>query len=118
MICYFYSTGERSTHLISGMMCIHRFYFLFYILRYKQRAVELYKKLCELGNEDADTYRIINMKLRFNKSKHECINKAIRRRYKNNDVFPTYYDIDKLIRKCVKRNKLKISNIELEIESE
>lgn len=91
---------------------------MFYIFRYKERAVQLYKKLCEIDKEDADTNRIINMKLRFDKSKHECINKAIRRRYKNNDVFPTYYDIDKLIKKCVQRNKLELSNTELEIESE
>lgn len=77
----------------------------------------MYEKYCELVHEDTHLDRIIYKKLRFNKSKHECINKAIRRRYRNNDLFPTYYDIDKLIRKCVDRNRLEISATELEIES-
>lgn len=85
--------------------------------RYKERAKQLYDKYCELLNEDAYCDRITHKKIRFNKSKYDCINKTIRKRYKNNNTFPTYYDIDKLIRKCVERNKLEISSTELERES-
>lgn len=88
-----------------------------FIYRYKERAKQLYEKYCELINEDAHSDRIVYKKLRFNRSKYQCINKAIRKRYKNNDLFPTYYDIDMLIRKCVEKKKLELSNIELEMES-
>lgn len=77
----------------------------------------MFDKYCELTQKDANTGRITHKRLKFLKSKHECINKAISKKYRNNDRFPTYLDIIKLVKNCVDKNGLDLSPAELETES-
>lgn len=56
--------------------------------------------------------RITQKRLRFDHSKHSIINKVISKKYRNN-VFPSYADFDKFIRKTVDKHKLKISALDI-----
>lgn len=84
--------------------------------RYSSRAVQLYKKLCTYTDDNPHQGRIIYLRLDFSHSKYTEINRAINRKYKSNKEFPTYFELDKLIRKCVKEHNLDISENLLQYE--
>lgn len=84
--------------------------------KYKKKAVDIYNKICELRGEDPNFGRIQFCRLDFSRSKHTEINQALNKKYKNITVFPTYRDIDKLIRKCVKTKNINLTETELQYE--
>lgn len=83
---------------------------------YRCRAVKIFEKLCHYNNESPHYDRITHRKLDFSSSKFTEFNWAINRRYKNNDVFPTFAQVNELLEKCVKDNNMKISPEEFNFE--
>lgn len=83
---------------------------------YRSRAVKIFEKLCQYKNESPHYDRITHRKLDFSSSRFTEFNWAINRRYKNNDVFPTFVQVKDLLEKCVKDKNLKISPEELKVE--
>ncbi|KAF2880828.1 hypothetical protein ILUMI_25342 [Ignelater luminosus] len=84
--------------------------------RYSARAVKIYEQLCKYTDENPHQGRLIYLKLDFSHSQYPEINRAINKKYKNNREFPTYFELDKLIRKCVKEHNLNISENLLQYE--
>lgn len=83
---------------------------------YRSRAVKIYEKMCQYNNESPHYDRITHRKLDFSSSKFTEFNWAINRRYKNNDVFPTFVQVKGLLEKCMKDKSLKISPGEFKVE--
>ncbi|XP_044265258.1 death domain-associated protein 6-like isoform X2 [Tribolium madens] len=84
--------------------------------RYTDRLNKVYKKYCELLHRNPFAGRLLYEKIKFVHSKYNEINRAITKSYKHNR-FPTYYDIEKCVRKCVKEHNLELSENEIREES-
>lgn len=84
--------------------------------RYRDRAVQVYNKMCTYTNENPHYDRITHTKLDFSKSHFAEFNRAINRHYKNNDVFPTYAQLNKLLTRCAEKKKLQIRTEDLATE--
>lgn len=81
--------------------------------RYKERAAKIYEKYCELKKIDPHAGHITYNRLDFAKSNYTEFNKALNKKYKNNKIFPTYHDVDKILRRCVKENNMDLSEIQI-----
>ncbi|KAJ3638998.1 hypothetical protein MTP99_002325 [Tenebrio molitor] len=84
--------------------------------RYAQRLDQVYKKYCKLINKNPYAGRLFHEKIQFVSSKYNEINRAMTKLCKNND-FPTYYDVEKCIRKSVSKNNLSLSEGDIRAES-
>ncbi|XP_025831289.1 death domain-associated protein 6 isoform X2 [Agrilus planipennis] len=84
--------------------------------RYRERAAQLYKRYCGYINENPYKGRPSYSRLDISCSKFPEINRAIDKHFRNKDLFPTYYDMEKLIKKCIERHKLELSKTELNEE--
>lgn len=84
--------------------------------RYSNRLNKVYNKYCQLLKTNPYAGRLSYEKIRFVHSNYDEINRAITKSYKHNK-FPTYYDIEKCIRKCVIDNKLNLAEHEIKEES-
>lgn len=84
--------------------------------KYKERAVKIFKKICEIRKEDSNIGRPLYTKVNFTKSKYPQFNKAINKQFKDSLQFPTYYEMDRCIRKCVNDKGLDIHEEELQAE--
>lgn len=82
--------------------------------RYKERAAKVYKKYCEYTKNKPN---LGHGRLDFADSKYGEFNKVINKKYRNHNSFPTYYDIDKLFRKCAQDNNMHISEEKMLHES-
>lgn len=61
--------------------------------------------------------RLTHAKLDFVDSEYNEINRAINKKYKNNQKFPSYYEMEKYIAKVVEEHKLPLSDAEIKKES-
>ncbi|KAK5639882.1 hypothetical protein RI129_010693 [Pyrocoelia pectoralis] len=84
--------------------------------KYKERAVKIFKKICEIRKEDSNIDRPLYTKVNFTKSKYPEFNKAINKKFKDFLQFPTYYDMDRCIRQCATDKGLDIHEEELKSE--
>lgn len=55
-------------------------------------------------------------KLNFTKSKFPEFNKCINKKFKNNNIFPTYYELHKVLKKCAENHGMKIHKVDFEAE--
>lgn len=85
--------------------------------RYKKRATLIYKKICSLTNDNPYASRQIYRNLDISVSKYSEINRAVDKLYSKTKQFPSYYDVDRCVRKCVKQNNLVITDSVLTYES-
>lgn len=83
---------------------------------YRAKAVKVHEKICLRENKSKYLDRMTYAKLDFDRSSYQAINIAINKKYKNNSVFPTFDDLNRLIRRAVKSNGIEISNISLKEE--
>lgn len=84
--------------------------------KYKERAIKIFKKICEIRKEDSNIDRPLYTKVNFTKSKYPEFNKAINKKFKDFLQFPTYYDMDRCIRQCVTDKGFDINEEELKSE--
>ncbi|KAK4872874.1 hypothetical protein RN001_014903 [Aquatica leii] len=84
--------------------------------RYKEKAQQIFKKICELRKEDPNSGRLAYNKLNFTQSKYPKINNVLNKKYKNTIEFPTYFEMDKCIRNCVDIDELGITEEMLKAE--
>ncbi|KAK9719026.1 hypothetical protein QE152_g22895 [Popillia japonica] len=78
--------------------------------RYRERAVKIYEKLCKYRNEDAHANNILYNRLDFSGSSYPEFNHVINRKFKNNTVFPTYYDVERVLKKAMKDKNMNLSD--------
>ncbi|GJQ82547.1 hypothetical protein Trydic_g13002 [Trypoxylus dichotomus] len=77
--------------------------------RYRERAVKIYEKICKYRKEDANANNILYNRLDFSGSTYPEFNHAINKRYKNNTTFPTYYDLERILKKVMEDKNMNLS---------
>ncbi|KAJ8921663.1 hypothetical protein NQ315_010572 [Exocentrus adspersus] len=85
--------------------------------RYINRLNKVHKKYCELLEKNPYSGRITYEKLDFVDSEYNEINRAISKKYKNNQKFPSYYEMEEYIRKVVTDHTLDLSESKIKSES-
>ncbi|XP_018571439.1 uncharacterized protein LOC108911089 [Anoplophora glabripennis] len=85
--------------------------------RYINRLNKVYAKYCELLKKNPYSGRITYEKLDFVDSEFNEINRAISKKYKNNEKFPSYYEMEEYIRKVVNDYNLNLSETKIKTES-
>lgn len=58
---------------------------------------------------DPHAGKITYNRLDFAKSKYNEFNKALNKTYKNNKKFPTYWEVDKIIRQCNEQKNMNLT---------
>lgn len=84
--------------------------------RYTERLNKIHVKYCQLIKRNPHVGRLLYDKIQFVSAKHNEINYAITKLVKRN-TFPTYYDVEKCVRKCVTESKLPLSEGDIKDES-
>lgn len=77
----------------------------------------VYAKYCEYIRRNPFSGRPIYDKISFVHSKYNEINQALSRKYRNSVHFPSYYEVEKYIKKTAEKAKLNLSEQEIKIES-
>lgn len=85
--------------------------------RYRKRFCAIHKKICSYIKQNPLAGRPIYRKLNFDGSKYSDINRAVEKLYNKTKSFPTYYEVDRCVKTCVKDNNLNISGDSLDLES-
>ncbi|CAH0553531.1 unnamed protein product [Brassicogethes aeneus] len=85
---------------------------------YTVRLNKVYKKYCELLKKNPYSGRKTYERLGFVQSEFVVVNQAINKKYKNSLKFPTYIEVENIIKKCVKENGLALSEGKIKTESE
>ncbi|ENN81186.1 hypothetical protein YQE_02403, partial [Dendroctonus ponderosae] len=86
--------------------------------RYQKKLKKVYAKYCEYIRRNPQNGRAIYDKIQFVHSKCNAINQALSRKYRNSVEFPTYYAVEKCIKKVVTNGKLNLSEQCIKVESE
>lgn len=84
--------------------------------KYKARATKIFRKICEIRKEDPNIDRPLYTKINFTKSKFPEFNRVINKRFRHFLQFPTYYDMDRCLRKCVSDKGMHVREEELKSE--
>lgn len=77
----------------------------------------MHKKYCEILKRNPYSGRITYEKLDFVDSEFNEINRAISKKYKNNEKFPSYYEMEEYIRKVVNEHNLNLAESRIKSES-
>lgn len=86
-----------------------------YLDRYRQKAVEVYNKICELEGRSSDADRPTLQRFFFTGSSAPIpIQRALERYYNKTHIFPDFYDVKKLVKKVNKEENLKLSENEIQ----
>ncbi|KAL1131805.1 hypothetical protein AAG570_011417 [Ranatra chinensis] len=80
--------------------------------RWSRRAVQIYKKICELMDKPADAERQFLRKVSFSgNGEYQVISQALARYYNKCRKFPDFQDVKKLVESVVKKENLKLTPI-------
>ncbi|KRT80360.1 hypothetical protein AMK59_7941, partial [Oryctes borbonicus] len=77
--------------------------------RYRERAVKLHEKICKYQEEDVNANNILYNRLDFSDSTYPEFNHAINKKFKNNTIFPMYYNVEQLLKKVTKDKGINLS---------
>ncbi|KAL5282529.1 DAXX family protein [Megaselia abdita] len=68
--------------------------------RYKKRACEIYRKICELTGESKNAHRSVKRPILFNGTSFAAFNKTIQTFVNKTKQFPDFYDVYKVLDHC------------------
>ncbi|XP_065170019.1 death domain-associated protein 6-like isoform X2 [Atheta coriaria] len=86
--------------------------------RYNEKAAEILFAIAKLEKHSPHAGMAYFNRLDFTRSKYNEFNLALTKKYRNREdhSFPTFYDVNKCLRKCVKKKNITIREAELKAE--
>lgn len=68
--------------------------------RQKQKAIDIFEKLCDLTGESRDAERIIKNPIRFTGTDYEEFNRTLEQFVNDRNEFPDIFDVERMIDDC------------------
>ncbi|KAL1500898.1 hypothetical protein ABEB36_006317 [Hypothenemus hampei] len=99
-----FDAGGRSSYLILD--------------KYQRHLKQIYTRYCKYIRRNPRKGRPLYDRISIKASRFEEINQALSKKYKNSVKFPSYYDLEKFIRKFVNTSNLALTEQEIKNESE
>lgn len=77
--------------------------------KYKERAVKIYEKLCDITGESRDAKRALKKPIRFRDTKFDGFNRKLEKFINETKTFPDLFDVLKIIDHCDRQYNYRLS---------